>query len=104
MLHHSDTKVSLSVVSARYAVLQPRDVFEFYRDLVDAGSCQLETADVLEDAKTAGRWRVPASPRRSKAMLPAFVIPALVKAKIQPPKAVKLRAISCAVRPTLHRP
>ena len=51
VLYRSDTKMPLSVVSARYAVVQPVELIEFYRDLVEAGGYQLETAGVLKDGK-----------------------------------------------------
>lgn len=51
VLYRSDTKMPLSVVSARYAVVQPIELIEFYRDLVEAGGYQLETAGVLKDGK-----------------------------------------------------
>lgn len=51
VLYRSDTKAPLSVVSSRYQVVQPRDVLEFYRDLVTAGGYELETAGVLKDGK-----------------------------------------------------
>jgi phage/plasmid-like protein (TIGR03299 family) len=35
-------------VGKRYSVVQPRDVLEFYRDLVSAGGFELETAGVLK--------------------------------------------------------
>ncbi len=37
VLYRSDTKAPLSVVSRRFNVVQPREVIEFYRDLVEAG-------------------------------------------------------------------
>ena len=51
VLYRSDTKAPLSVVSARYAVVQPIELIEFYRDLVEAGGYHLETAGVLKDGK-----------------------------------------------------
>lgn len=51
VLYRSDTKAPLSVVSSRYQVVQPRAILEFYRDLVDAGGYQLETAGVLKSGK-----------------------------------------------------
>jgi hypothetical protein len=57
VLYRSDTLAPLSVVGKRYSVVQPRDVLEFYRDLVSAGGFELETAGVLK----AGRklWALP---------------------------------------------
>ncbi|HEX7933055.1 MAG TPA: DUF932 domain-containing protein [Paraburkholderia sp.] len=51
VLYRSDTKAPLSVVSARYNVVQPRDVLDFYRDLTEVGGFELETAGVLKDGK-----------------------------------------------------
>ena len=51
VLHRSDSYEPLSVVSKRYKVVQPKDVLEFYRDLVSAGGFQLETAGVLKGGK-----------------------------------------------------
>ncbi|QKL55752.1 DUF932 domain-containing protein [Ralstonia solanacearum] len=51
VLYRSDTKAPLSVVSARYNVVQPREVLEFYRDLTDVGGFELETAGVLKNGK-----------------------------------------------------
>lgn len=47
VLYRSDTKAALSVVSARYQVVQPAEILEFYRDLTAAGGFELETAGVL---------------------------------------------------------
>ncbi|AMP36971.1 DUF932 domain-containing protein [Ralstonia solanacearum] len=51
VLYRSDTKLPLSVVSRRFHVVQPAEIIEFYRDLVDAGGYELETAGVLKDGK-----------------------------------------------------
>ncbi|MFV8630682.1 DUF932 domain-containing protein [Ralstonia pseudosolanacearum] len=51
VLYRSDTKTPLSVVSARYQVVQPREVLEFYRDLTEVGGFQLETAGVLKEGR-----------------------------------------------------
>jgi len=51
VLFRSDTLAPLSVVSQRYQVVQPREVLEFYRDLVELGGFQLETAGVLKGGK-----------------------------------------------------
>jgi phage/plasmid-like protein (TIGR03299 family) len=51
VLYRSDTNEALSVVSNRYQVVQPREVLEFYRDLVDLGGFELETAGVLKGGK-----------------------------------------------------
>jgi phage/plasmid-like protein (TIGR03299 family) len=51
VLYRSDTKAPLSVVSSRYNVVQPLELIEFYRDLVEVGGFELETAGVLKDGK-----------------------------------------------------
>lgn len=52
VLWHSETKIPLGVVSNRYHVVQPMEVLEFYRDLVEAsGEFQLETAGILDDGQ-----------------------------------------------------
>jgi phage/plasmid-like protein (TIGR03299 family) len=49
VLFHSKTKAALGIVSNRYHVVQPKEVLEFYRDLVEAsGEFALETAGVLD--------------------------------------------------------
>jgi len=47
----SDTHAPLSVVSRRYQVVQPVEVLEFYRDLVEVGGFELETAGVLKGGR-----------------------------------------------------
>ncbi|NYH22871.1 DUF932 domain-containing protein [Paraburkholderia bryophila] len=51
VLYRSDTKAPLSVVSRRFQVVQPAEIIEFYRDLVDVSGYELETAGVLKDGK-----------------------------------------------------
>lgn len=51
VLFRSDTLAPLSVVGRRYQVVQPREVLEFYRDLVSAGGFELETAGVLKEGR-----------------------------------------------------
>ena len=51
VLYRSDTNEALSVVSNRYKEVQPREVLEFYRDLVDLGGFELETAGVLKGGR-----------------------------------------------------
>ncbi|WP_163110586.1 DUF932 domain-containing protein, partial [Acinetobacter baumannii] len=47
----SDTRAPLSVVSARYQVVQPLEVLDFYRDLTEVGGFELETAGVLKEGR-----------------------------------------------------
>lgn len=51
VLYRSDSGDGLSVVSNRYQVVQPREVLEFYRDLVGLGGFELETAGVLKGGR-----------------------------------------------------
>ncbi|BCM06170.1 hypothetical protein MAFF241647_05270 [Ralstonia solanacearum] len=51
VLYRSDTKAPLSVVSARYQVVQPSEILEFYRDLAAVGQFELETAGVLRGGR-----------------------------------------------------
>lgn len=51
ILFRSDTLASLAIVSSRYHVVQPKEILEFYRDLVDVAGFQLETAGVLKGGK-----------------------------------------------------
>lgn len=51
VLYRSDNHKALSVVSKKYKVVQPRDVLNFYRDLVSVGGFELETAGILRDGK-----------------------------------------------------
>jgi phage/plasmid-like protein (TIGR03299 family) len=47
VLYRGDTNTALSVVSKSYKIVQPMEVLEFYRDLVDRAGLELETAGVL---------------------------------------------------------
>ena len=51
VLYRSDTKVPLSIVSARYQVVQPLEILDFYRDLTEVGGFSLETAGVLKEGR-----------------------------------------------------
>ncbi|MBL1376461.1 DUF932 domain-containing protein [Zobellella iuensis] len=51
VLYRSDTLAPLSVVSNRYKVVQPEEVLHFYKDLVQAGGFELETAGVLKGGR-----------------------------------------------------
>lgn len=51
VLYRSDNHEPLSVVSKRYKILQPREILEFFRDLVSAGGMELETAGVLKGGR-----------------------------------------------------
>jgi phage/plasmid-like protein (TIGR03299 family) len=49
ILTRSDTDGILSIVSDRYNVVQPREVMEFFRDLVEDQGFEIHTAGVLKD-------------------------------------------------------
>ena len=51
VLFRSDSQLPLSVVGARYQVVQPREVLEFYRDLTEVAGYELETAGVLKEGR-----------------------------------------------------
>lgn len=51
VLYRSDTHAPLSVVSNRYKVVQPSEILEFYRDLIEVSGFQLETAGALKGGK-----------------------------------------------------
>lgn len=47
VLYRSDTNAPLSVVGNDYKIIQPKEVLEFFRDLVDGTGMYLETAGCL---------------------------------------------------------
>lgn len=51
VLFRSDTKEALSVVSDDYKIVQPREMLEFFRDLVGESGYQLHTAGTLFGGK-----------------------------------------------------
>jgi phage/plasmid-like protein (TIGR03299 family) len=51
VLLRSDTRAGLSIVSDSYQVVQPRQVLEFYRDLIGDAGFTMETAGVLFNGK-----------------------------------------------------
>jgi len=51
VLHRSDTGAPLAVVSDSYNVVQPGQVMDFFRRLVDIGGFALETAGALSDGR-----------------------------------------------------
>lgn len=50
-LVRSDTQQLLSVVSDRYQPVQPKQVIEFYRDLIETNGFKMHTAGSLKDGK-----------------------------------------------------
>lgn len=51
VLFRSYTNSPLSVVSQRYKVVQPSEIFEFYRDLSAVSGFELETAGILKSGR-----------------------------------------------------
>lgn len=51
VLYRSDTRAPLSIVSRRFKVVQPAEILEFYRDLIEIGGYELETAGVLKEGR-----------------------------------------------------
>jgi len=47
LLFRSDTKAALSVVSDKYKIVQPGEVLDFYKELVESAGFKLETAGAL---------------------------------------------------------
>jgi hypothetical protein len=51
VLVRSDTHAALSVVSSHYQIVQPREVLEFYRELMMLYGYTLETAGALDGGR-----------------------------------------------------
>jgi phage/plasmid-like protein (TIGR03299 family) len=51
VLVRSDTHAALSVVSGDYQIVQPREVLDFYRELMDRHGYALETAGALDGGR-----------------------------------------------------
>lgn len=51
VLYRSDTKARLSIVSDIYKIVQPSEILEFFRNLVEANGFQIETAGTLKGGK-----------------------------------------------------
>ena len=50
-LVRSDSGLPLSFMSDRYQVVQPKEILEFYRDLIDAGGFKMHTAGSMFNGK-----------------------------------------------------
>lgn len=78
VLARTDTGEALSVVSEDYRVVQPREVLEFYRDLVEDQGCTLETAGALNGGRkiwALARTRSTAALERDKSdQLEAYIL------------------------------
>jgi phage/plasmid-like protein (TIGR03299 family) len=51
VLYRSDNMAPLSVVSNRFKIVQPEEILEFYRDLVDQHDFKMETAGTLDEGR-----------------------------------------------------
>ena len=52
VLTRSDTGSEMSIVSGnKYKIVQPGEILEFYRDLINAGGFEMHTAGALKDGK-----------------------------------------------------
>lgn len=51
VLYRSDTNAPLAVVSKRYKEVQPGEVLEFFRDLIDGSGFSIETAGTLKGGR-----------------------------------------------------
>ena len=51
VVYRSDTKKELGICSDRYQIVQPAEVVEFYRDIVDSQGFKLETMGCLDGGK-----------------------------------------------------
>ncbi|WP_374109910.1 DUF932 domain-containing protein [Pelomonas sp. CA6] len=51
VLYRSDTHLALSVVGARYQIVQPLDALAFFRDLTEAADFELESAGTLKEGR-----------------------------------------------------
>lgn len=51
VLYRSDNNMPLSVVSNRYKVVQPREIIEFFRSLVDREGFEIETMGALKEGR-----------------------------------------------------
>lgn len=52
VLRRSDTEECLSIVTDKFKVVQPKDVLEFFRDLVEIHGMELSTAGILYNGKS----------------------------------------------------
>ncbi|MCU6502032.1 DUF932 domain-containing protein, partial [Rugamonas sp. A1-17] len=51
VLYRSDTNAPLSIVSDRYHIVQPKQILEFFRELVSEHGFSIETAGTLRGGK-----------------------------------------------------
>lgn len=51
VIYRSDTNAPLSIVSSKYQVVQPREVLEFFRDMVEQGGWHIHTAGTLRGGR-----------------------------------------------------
>ena len=51
VLHRSDTKRALGIVSSRYQIVQPAEMLEFFRDIAKVGGLDLSAAGTIFDGR-----------------------------------------------------
>ena len=51
VLYRGDNRTMLSIVAKDYKVVQPRAILEFFRDEVESGGLQIDTAGVLDEGR-----------------------------------------------------
>lgn len=51
VLHRSDTKRALGIVSSRYQIVEPAEMLEFFRDLARVGGLDVSAAGTIFDGK-----------------------------------------------------
>ena len=51
VLHRSDTGAALGIVSARYEVVQPREMLDFFRDIAKVGGLDMSAAGTIFDGR-----------------------------------------------------
>jgi phage/plasmid-like protein (TIGR03299 family) len=51
VIYRSDTEAPLSIVSGKYKIIQPREVLDFFQDMIDMDGMKLTTAGVLYGGK-----------------------------------------------------
>jgi phage/plasmid-like protein (TIGR03299 family) len=78
VLVRSDTSAALSVVSGDYEIVQPREVLEFYRELVKLYGYTLETAGALDGGRKvwalARTGKTGSADKEGKDKLAAYVL------------------------------
>jgi phage/plasmid-like protein (TIGR03299 family) len=78
VLVRSDTHAALSIVSGDYQIVQPKEVLEFYRELMEMYGYALETAGALDGGRKvwalARTWAIGVADKEQKDELAAYVL------------------------------